>query len=835
MAELKGYGPTQRLIFDGDANNYNSWELKFFSYMRVKNQRDAVDPASRAVVSQDKKERAFAELVQFLDDRSLQLIRRDANEDGRTAIEILREHYAGTSECRILSLIMTLATMKMTSKEDVTDYVLRCESAANALDQAGEPVSDRILNALVLKGLPQSFKQFRVHIEQQKKVTPFIELKKGLRTFEENERAANSSSTSTQQNNNNHADESIMRMRYESRSDGSANRNTRNNVNNSNNNTRARCQRCSGFGHSERECATAKPANGKSRNQQQQQQQDGKKRWCDYCRSGTHNTRECWSKKRSEREREDKTWYSKEENYESDEYEHSFQMFMRATEEKQQTSKASKDDELRYVEFENMCEEWDINFENLVEEMKESTNIEESKQFKIQDQNKIKIDTSYEENKEMCEEWDMNFEELMREMRNESENMQINIHMKENKKHESPRKVQEKVYTLSNDENKENKDNKRVNKSKSILVESNKPHKICISEVDTVPRPKESLLVDSGATSHISNDQAMFTSFDDHFTPAKHTVELADGTKESFAENKGMIEITVQDEAGAKRKITLRDTLYCPSFPQKIFSVKSATKEDEGAKVILDSKGGSLISSNGTIFPIKSRHGLYILDTYEHVETAKSCKPSKIRSASLEEWHQILGHVNTTDIIKLEKVVDDMKITNKTQFDCNICPLSKQVVHRSKEPDERATSPLQFIHSDLAGPITPTAKDGFEYVMNFVDDYTGACFVYMLKEKSDATSALKKFLCDVAPYGKVDYVTSRFRSDNGGEYIAKQFETILINKGIRHEYSAPNSPHQNGTAERNWRSLFEVARGMLIGSNLPKWLWSYAIMAASHV
>ena len=89
MAELKGYGPTQRLIFDGDANNYNSWELKFFSYMRVKNQRDAVDPASRAVVSQDKKERAFAELVQFLDDRSLQLIRRDANKDGRTAIEIL--------------------------------------------------------------------------------------------------------------------------------------------------------------------------------------------------------------------------------------------------------------------------------------------------------------------------------------------------------------------------------------------------------------------------------------------------------------------------------------------------------------------------------------------------------------------------------------------------------------------------------------------------------------------------------------------------------------------------------------------------------------------------
>ena len=451
MAESKGYGPSQRLVFDGDANNYDSWEIKFFSYMRVKNQRDAVDPACRAVVSQDKKERCFAELVQFLDDRSLQLIRRDANEDGRAAIEILREHYAGTSECRILSLITTLATMKMSAKEDVTDYVLRCETAANALDQAGEPVSDRILNALVLKGLPQSFKQFRVHIEQQKKVTPFIELKKGLRTFEENERASNSANTAQQNNNNttSHADESIMRMRYETRSDGPTNRNTRSN--NNNNNTRTRCNRCNGFGHNERDCATPKQIHGKSRNHQQQQQQDGsRKRWCEYCRSGTHNTRECWSKKRSERE--DKTWCSKEENYESDEYEHSFQMYMRATEEinaqeQQQQYKASKEisDEIRYVKFENMCEEWDINYESLVEEMKESANVEESKQYKIQDQNESEINTSYEENNEMCEEWDMNLEELEKEIRNERENEQISKDIKENEKHESSRKVEEKV------------------------------------------------------------------------------------------------------------------------------------------------------------------------------------------------------------------------------------------------------------------------------------------------------------------------------------------------------------------------------------------------------
>ena len=80
--------------------------------------------------------------------------------------------------------------------------------------------------------------------------------------------------------------------------------------------------------------------------------------------------------------------------------------------------------------------------------------------------------------------------------------------------------------------------------------------------------------------------------------------------------------------------------------------------------------------------------------------------------------------------MKLEKVVEDMKITSKKDFSCNTCTLSKQVAHRSREPDERATKPLQFVHSDIAEPIEPIAKEGMRYVINFVDDFTGACFIF---------------------------------------------------------------------------------------------------------
>lgn len=52
---------------------------------------------------------------------------------------------------------------------------------------------------------------------------------------------------------------------------------------------------------------------------------------------------------------------------------------------------------------------------------------------------------------------------------------------------------------------------------------------------------------------------------------------------------------------------------------------------------------------------------------------------------------------------------------------------------------------------------------------------------------------------------------------------------------IRHETTVPSSPHQNGTAERGWRILFEMVRCMIAESELPKHLWQYAVQTAAVV
>lgn len=73
------------------------------------------------------------------------------------------------------------------------------------------------------------------------------------------------------------------------------------------------------------------------------------------------------------------------------------------------------------------------------------------------------------------------------------------------------------------------------------------------------------------------------------------------------------------------------------------------------------------------------------------------------------------------------------------------------------------------------------------------------------------------------------------RTDNGGEYTSREFEDYLKKEGIRHEYTVPKTPEQNGVAERMNRTLVETVRAMLSDSKLPKKFWAEALSTASYV
>ena len=60
------------------------------------------------------------------------------------------------------------------------------------------------------------------------------------------------------------------------------------------------------------------------------------------------------------------------------------------------------------------------------------------------------------------------------------------------------------------------------------------------------------------------------------------------------------------------------------------------------------------------------------------------------------------------------------------------------------------------------------------------------------------------------------------RSDHGGEFQNERFEHFCEKHGIKHNFSAPRTPQQNGAIKRKNRSLEELARTMLNENSLPK-------------
>ena len=239
-----------------------------------------------------------------------------------------------------------------------------------------------------------------------------------------------------------------------------------------------------------------------------------------------------------------------------------------------------------------------------------------------------------------------------------------------------------------------------------------------------------------------------------------------------------------------------------------------------GARVTFDPECSELTSPSGVSFDINKKGKLYYLNNV-----------NSYKSRSLEVWHKVLGHCNVKDILKLENNTEDMRISDKTDFDCKTCHEGKMHLSRSRLPDERAKNKMEFIHCDLAGPMSIESREKSKYCIVFVDDYSGVVFVYFLKNKSDALSATRKFIADTNSYG----VVKRLRCDNGGEFTSSEFKNFLIDNKIKQEFSSPHSPHQNGTAERMWRTLFEMARCLLIEAKLPKFLWNYAVRAAAYI
>ncbi|CAI7927171.1 unnamed protein product [Closterium sp. NIES-54] len=143
-----------------------------------------------------------------------------------------------------------------------------------------------------------------------------------------------------------------------------------------------------------------------------------------------------------------------------------------------------------------------------------------------------------------------------------------------------------------------------------------------------------------------------------------------------------------------------------------------------------------------------------------------------------------------------------------------------------------ATGPFQNLHLDVWGPAPTLGPEREHYFLVVVDDYSRYTTVFPLAKKSEVTSTLIRWL--LATEGTHGCRVRCLHSDRGGEFLSDVLAGFCGEHGIRQSWTLPESPQQNGVAERRIGLVMDIARTSMIHARTPHFLWPYTLRYAAH-
>ena len=333
-------------------------------------------------------------------------------------------------------------------------------------------------------------------------------------------------------------------------------------------------------------------------------------------------------------------------------------------------------------------------------------------------------------------------------------------------------------------------------------------------------------IIDTGATSHMCNDRSLF----DKYTKLQKRQRVFLGNGHHLnAVGRGTVYVDLS--SGDNQKCKLSNVLYVPDLSYNLLSVPQAMAKVD--RTVFTSTKCEFLGADGTVVATGRRDGgLFYLNCGGKHVTAHVTQESDTLPEEL--WHKRYGHLGTKNMKKLvsgNMVIGlDCKPTGEYGV-CKSCVEGK--LHCRKFPKDggsRSEAVLGLVHSDVCGKISTKSLSGREYFVTFIDDKTRYTWVYALKTKAQV------FDCFLEWKAMAENQTGKqlkcLRSDNGGEYTAREFQDYLRKNGIRHEFSVPKTPEQNGVAERMNRTIVEAARCMLAEARLPRKFWAEAVSTA---
>jgi hypothetical protein len=155
---------------------------------------------------------------------------------------------------------------------------------------------------------------------------------------------------------------------------------------------------------------------------------------------------------------------------------------------------------------------------------------------------------------------------------------------------------------------------------------------------------------------------------------------------------------------------------------------------------------GCVISKNGMFVAFASiMNGLFILnldDASIYNISAKRPWPNDLSPTYM--WHCRLSHISEN---RMKKLHSDGILTSfdfESYDTCEACLLGKMTKVPFTGLPETTLDLLELIHIVVCGPMSTTARGGFQYFITFIDDFSRYGYVYLMKHKFKSLEKSKK-------------------------------------------------------------------------------------------
>ena len=134
-------------------------------------------------------------------------------------------------------------------------------------------------------------------------------------------------------------------------------------------------------------------------------------------------------------------------------------------------------------------------------------------------------------------------------------------------------------------------------------------------------------------------------------------------------------------------------------------------------------------------------------DTHIHNIETKRCKVNNDSATYL--WHCRLGHIGVKRMKKLHTDGLLESLDYESLGACEPCLMGKMTKTPFSETMERAYDLLEIIYTDVCGPMSIEARDGYRYFLTFMDDLSRYGYINLMKHKSETFEKFKEFRSEV--------------------------------------------------------------------------------------